>query len=113
MHRKGGQKGESNCLKVVRTIMERDLAPVIVFSFSKKECEAYALSMSKLDFNTGEEKESVREVFNNAIDVLSEEDKKLPQVDHILPLLERGIGIHHGGLLPLIKVRVHSFIHSH
>lgn len=101
--RKGGQKGESNCLKVVRTIMERDLAPVIVFSFSKKECEAYALSMSKLDFNTADEKESVREVFNNAIDVLSEEDKKLPQVDHILPLLERGIGIHHGGLLPLIK----------
>lgn len=52
--RKGGHKGggESNCFKVIRTIMERDLAPVIVFSFSKKECEAYALQMSKLDFNT-------------------------------------------------------------
>lgn len=45
--------GESNCFKVIRTIMERDLAPVIVFSFSKKECEAYALQMAKLDFNTG------------------------------------------------------------
>lgn len=33
--------------------MERELAPVIVFSFSKKECEAYALQMSKLDFNSG------------------------------------------------------------
>jgi ATP-dependent RNA helicase DOB1 len=32
--------------------MERNLAPVIVFSFSKKECEAYALQMSKLDFNS-------------------------------------------------------------
>lgn len=94
---------ESNCLKVIRTIMERDLAPVIVFSFSKKECEVYALSLSKLDFNTSEEKESVEVVFNNAIDVLSAEDKKLPQVEHVLPLLKRGIGIHHGGLLPIIK----------
>ena len=34
--------------------MERKFQPVIVFSFSKKECEAYALQMSKLDFNTGE-----------------------------------------------------------
>lgn len=34
-------------------IMERNFAPVIVFSFSKKDCEAYALQMSKLDFNTG------------------------------------------------------------
>ena len=34
-------------------IMERKFQPVIVFSFSKKECEAYALQMSKLDFNTG------------------------------------------------------------
>ena len=52
---------------------------------------------------TDEEKELVEEVFNNAIDVLNDEDKKLPQVEHILPLLKRGIGIHHSGLLPIIK----------
>ena len=62
-------------------IMERMFQPVIVFSFSKKECEAYAMQMSKLDFNsTQEEKKLVTEVFNNAIDCLSDEDKKLPQV---------------------------------
>uniref|UniRef100_W5MVR7 Exosome RNA helicase MTR4 n=1 Tax=Lepisosteus oculatus TaxID=7918 RepID=W5MVR7_LEPOC len=84
--RKGGTKGPSN-----------------VFNFSKKECEAYALQVSKLDFNTEEEKKLVEEVFNNAIDCLSDEDKKLPQVEHVLPLLKRGIGIHHGGLLPILK----------
>ncbi|RWS27306.1 superkiller viralicidic activity 2-like 2 [Leptotrombidium deliense] len=101
--RKGGFKGDSDCFKVIRTIMERNLAPVIIFSFSKRECEAYALKMSKLDFNTPAEKDLVAEVFNNAIDVLSEEDKKLPQVEHVLPLLKRGVGIHHSGLLPIIK----------
>ena len=60
--------------------MERNFQPVIIFSFSKKECEAYAMNLSKLDFNTTEEKNLVAEVFNNAIDCLSDEDKQLPQV---------------------------------
>ena len=45
----------------------------------------------------------MEEVFTNAIDCLSEDDKKIPQVEHILPLLKRGIGIHHSGLLPILK----------
>ena len=95
--------GESNCFKVIRTIMDKNLAPVIVFSFSKKDCEAYALQMSKLDFNSPEEKKLVEEVFKNATDILADDDKQLPQVEHVLPLLKRGIGIHHSGLLPIIK----------
>lgn len=71
---------ESNCFNIVKMIMERNFAPVIVFSFSKKDCEAYALQMSKLNFNSEEEKALVDEVFNNAIDNLSDDDKKLPQV---------------------------------
>jgi ATP-dependent RNA helicase DOB1 len=101
--RRGGTKGPSNCYKVVKMIMERNLQPVIVFSFSKRECEAYALQMAKLDFNTDDEKSLVQEVFANAIDALSEEDKHLPQVEHVLPLLKRGVGIHHSGLLPILK----------
>ncbi|CAH1244151.1 SKIV2L2 [Branchiostoma lanceolatum] len=102
-NKRGFTKGPSNAFKIVKMIMERNFAPVIAFSFSKKECEAYALQMSKLDFNTDEEKKLVEEVFFNAIDCLSDEDKKLPQVEHVLPLLKRGIGIHHGGLLPILK----------
>lgn len=101
--RKGGTKGPSSVFKIVKMIMERNFQPVIIFSFSKKECEAYALQVSKLDFNTDDEKRLVEEVFNNAVDCLSDEDKKLPQVEHVLPLLKRGIGIHHGGLLPILK----------
>jgi len=102
--RKGGSKAnESDCYKIVKLIMERNFSPVIVFSFSRKDCEGYGMQMSKLDFNTEEEKALVEEVFNNAVDALSDEDKKLPQVEHVLPLLKKGIGIHHSGLLPLLK----------
>ena len=89
--KKAGQKDGSDCYNIVKMIMERNFAPVIVFSFSKKECEAYALQMSKLDFNTPEEKKLVGEVFQNAMMVLSEEDRALPQVENVLPLLKTGI----------------------
>lgn len=106
--RKGGVKatgpgGTTNIFKIVKMIMEHSLAPVIIFSFSKRDCEIYASQMARLDFNTMEEKKLVDEVFNNAMDVLNDEDRKLPQVQNLLPLLRRGIGIHHGGLLPILK----------
>ena len=44
---------ETNVFKIVKMIMERNLAPVIVFSFSKKDCETYACATAKLDFNSG------------------------------------------------------------
>lgn len=52
----------SDIYKIVKMIMEREYQPVIVFSFSKRECEAYALQMSKLDFNSQDEKDMVEKV---------------------------------------------------
>jgi len=62
--RGGGGKDGGDCFKIVKMIMERNFAPVIVFSFSKKECEAYALQMSKLDFNT-------RKIFSRLCQVIT------------------------------------------
>lgn len=54
--RRGGISGkdpsQSDIFKIVKMIMERNFAPVIVFSFSKKDCELFATQMTKLDFNT-------------------------------------------------------------
>lgn len=100
---KGANKGPSDIFKIVKMIMLRSYNPVIVFSFSKRECEANALQMSKMAFNDDSEKEMVSKVFNSAIEMLSEEDRQLKQIQNLLPLLRRGIGIHHGGLLPILK----------
>ncbi len=100
---KGGTKGPSDIYKIVRMIMMKNYNPVIVFSFSKRECENLALQMSSMTFNDDSEKAMVSKVFQSALEMLSEEDKKLPQIEHILPLLRRGIGIHHSGLLPILK----------
>ncbi len=52
------------------------------------------------------DKKVVDEVFKNATSCLSPEDQQLPQVLSVLPLLKKGIGIHHGGLLPILKETV-------
>ncbi|VEU21978.1 DEKNAAC102956 [Brettanomyces naardenensis] len=108
--RKGGKSwkggvhdGKADIYKIVKMIWVKKYNPVIVFSFSKRDCESLALKMSKLDFNSEDEKQMLTKIFNNAISILSDEDKDLPQIKNILPLLKRGIGIHHSGLLPILK----------
>ncbi|KAF8033637.1 hypothetical protein BT93_C0040 [Corymbia citriodora subsp. variegata] len=99
----GTASGGSSIYKIVKMIMERKFQPVIVFSFSRRECEQHAMSMSKLDFNTQEEKDVVEQVFRNAVLCLNEEDRNLPAIELMLPLLQRGIAVHHSGLLPVLK----------
>ncbi|KAK0200936.1 rRNA-processing arch domain-containing protein [Desarmillaria ectypa] len=102
--KKGGEKkGASDIARIVKKIMQGNYHPVIVFSFSKRDCEAHALSLTKYEFNSQDEQDLVNNIFTNAIDNLSEDDKQLPQISTFLPLLRRGIGIHHSGLLPILK----------
>ncbi|TGZ64861.1 hypothetical protein CRM22_006153 [Opisthorchis felineus] len=102
--RKGGStRTQSNCAKLVNLVMEQNLGPLIVFLFSIKDCEFLGTQMNKMDYNTDTEKAEVDQIFTDAIDVLSAEDKRLPQVQTLLSVLRRGIGIHHGDLIPILK----------
>ena len=99
-------QGPSNIKKLIKYCHENSFLPLIVFSFSKKDVENNALEIQRqggLDFTTETEKKLITEVFNNAMECLTEEDRSLPQVTQVLPILKKGIGIHHGGLLPILK----------
>lgn len=100
---KGGADEGSDIYKIVKMTIKQKFNPVIVFNFSKRECEDLAIKVSNLDFNDDSEKAMVRKVFSSAIDSLSEQDRELPQIVHLLPLLQRGVGVHHSGLLPILK----------
>jgi ATP-dependent RNA helicase DOB1 len=45
----------------------------------------------------------INEVFSNAMSALDPEDAALPQIQSMLPLLLRGVAVHHSGLLPILK----------
>ena len=101
--RKQQQHGPSDCFKLVKTVVSRGLEPLIVFAFGKKTVESLAGQMQAIELTSFEERQSVTQIFENATDTLSEDDRTLPQVEKMLPLLQRGVAVHHSGLLPLLK----------
>ncbi|EPR78095.1 ATP-dependent RNA helicase [Spraguea lophii 42_110] len=96
------RKNAEDIKTLIYSLVEREYLPVIVFSFRRKECEEYATTITD-NFLNEEEKETVRLIFENALKSLRSEDRSLPLIQNILPLLLRGVGIHHSGLLPIIK----------
>ena len=97
-----GEAGE-DMLNLFKHVLSKQLLPAIVFSFSRRECEEHPKALTSLNFTTDEEKASIREVYDCALQTLLPEDRELAAVTKILPVLERGIGIHHSGLLPVVK----------
>lgn len=93
----------SNLEKVIKAAKGKNFVPIIVFSFSKKECEVHAARIRQELFNDEEDQAKVEIIFNQAIEVLNNDDRGLPQVKNTLALLKNGVGVHHGGLLPIIK----------
>ncbi|KAJ1564152.1 hypothetical protein HK096_009385, partial [Nowakowskiella sp. JEL0078] len=67
-------------------------------------CEEYASALSNQDLTTGASEKSEIHIFiERSITRLKGEDKQLPQVLRMRDLLYRGIGVHHSGLLPILK----------
>lgn len=88
--------------KDVMAVIDELSLPAVIFSFRRKDCEYFAMRLEN-DFLQEDDKKVVRTVFNNAIEGLRKEDREIPIIQNILPLLLRGIGIHHSGLLPIVK----------
>ena len=66
--------------KLISLIVNKGLDPVIVFSFSKRECEQYSLSLKSCDFNKEDEKAQIDQIYKNAIQTLSEDDQQIPMI---------------------------------
>jgi len=90
-------------IHLLNHLKKKELLPVVVFTFSKKRCEEYAGTLTNFDLCTGGEKSEVHVLIEKALGRLKLEDRTLPQITRMRDLLGRGIGVHHGGLLPLVK----------
>lgn len=61
------------------------------------------MSLKTCDFNSEDEKAQIDQVYSNAISTLSTDDQNIPMITMLPNLLRKGIGIHHGGLIPIVK----------
>lgn len=68
-------------LMLINKLSKKSLLPVVIFCFSKNRCDKSADGMTGTDLTSSSEKKVVR----------------------VQSLLRRGIGVHHAGLLPIVK----------
>ncbi|CCE61889.1 hypothetical protein TPHA_0B02170 [Tetrapisispora phaffii CBS 4417] len=88
---------------IIDYLRGKDLLPAVIFVFSKKRCEEYADWLDAVSFCSNKEKSQIHMFIEKSITRLKKEDRELPQILKIRSLLERGIAVHHGGLLPIVK----------
>ncbi len=88
---------------LVQQLKRQALLPACIFVFSKKRCEENADALSNVDFCTAAEKSNIHMIIERSLARLKLEDRTLPQIRRLRELLSRGIAVHHGGLLPIVK----------
>lgn len=59
-----------------------------------------------------QEQQNIEFMYNSLLKSLKDEDKQLPQVQSLLQILKAGVGLHHGGMLPILKEIVEILFQS-
>ncbi|XP_017775290.1 PREDICTED: helicase SKI2W [Nicrophorus vespilloides] len=91
---------------LVDHLKKKELLPVVVFTFSRAKCDNNAENLKSLDLTTEKEKSAIHRFFEKCVKSLKEPDRNIPQIRRMREILERGIGVHHSGILPIIKEMV-------
>ncbi|KAF7083725.1 hypothetical protein CFC21_087488, partial [Triticum aestivum] len=100
----GSRRSESSFwMPLINNLLKKSLVPVVIFCFSKNRCDRSADSMFGADLTSSSDKSEIRVFCDKAFSRLKGSDRNLPQVVGIQSLLRRGIGVHHAGLLPIVK----------
>ena len=76
---------------------------MVAFTLSRARCDTNASALTSLDLTTNVEKGDIHHFVVRCISRLKGPDRKLPQVLTLMELLKRGIGVHHSGILPILK----------
>tara|TARA_B100001175_G_C19499302_1_gene637136 strand:- start:649 stop:2622 length:1974 start_codon:yes stop_codon:yes gene_type:complete len=99
--------------QLVYHLREQDMLPAIAFVFSRKMVETYAKAIqtnilefdSKVPYTMRDECDKILRKLPNY-----EEYMRLPEYEELTKLLEKGIGIHHSGMIPVFREIVEKMI---
>uniref|UniRef100_A0A6C0JJD6 Helicase n=1 Tax=viral metagenome TaxID=1070528 RepID=A0A6C0JJD6_9ZZZZ len=90
------------CLK----LKEKEMFPALFFVFSRKQVQQYANDMSAALFDPGEKDYLVEPICRQLLVSRVKNWKEymaLPEYKYYIDLLEKGIGIHHAGMLSVFR----------
>ncbi|KAL8606412.1 hypothetical protein ACOMHN_060317 [Nucella lapillus] len=97
------QQDKNIWLSVIEMLKKKDKLPMVAFIFSKRRIEDNIYNLQSVDLTTQAEKAEIHIFFHRCIQRLKGNDRQLPQVLHMENVLKRGMGVHHSGILPILK----------
>lgn len=80
-----GSRESPDLQRLLSMLLERELVPAIVFTFSRKECEGAAMSARAAPMLPSQELAAVRSIFDAAVSTLSTADQQLKQIRMVTP----------------------------
>lgn len=86
---------------LIKYIRQKKAYPCIYFSFSRRRCEELAYEFNNTSLTSPEERLKTSQLLAELLEKY--DTAASPQMSSLKPLLLRGIGYHHAGLLPTIK----------
>ena len=98
---------------LVGFMVEKEMLPAIIFSFSRSAVESCAAHIttnilefdSKIPYTARREAEQIVRKLPNYQEYMA-----LPEYETLIRLLEKGVAIHHSGMLPILREIVELFI---
>lgn len=86
--------------------------PVVAFTLSRNRCDRNLQALQSVDLCTSSDVHHITSYFQKCLLKLKPEDRDIPQVLTLQDSLKRGIGVHHSGILPILKEIVEILFHS-
>ncbi|XP_067012923.2 superkiller complex protein 2 [Anabrus simplex] len=88
---------------LINSLDKNDKLPIVAFTLSRNRCDTNAKNLMSVDKTTAREKHFIHNFFQTCLRRLKEPDRELPQVKQMEKLLMKGLGVHHSGILPILK----------
>nr|UXY87826.1 RNA helicase ATP-dependent, SK12/DOB1 protein [Cryptomonas curvata] len=89
--------------KITEKIFQIGYWPIIIFSFGKQQCFHLLFSLRKQKLCEQYEIKIIRTFFKKCFTSLSDKIKNFLRLNYIFYFFKRGLGIHHSGILPLVR----------
>lgn len=86
--------------------------PVVAFTLSRNRCDRNLQALQSVDLCTSSEAYHIQSYFQKCLLKLKPEDRDIPQILTLQDSLKRGIGVHHSGILPILKEIVEILFQS-
>ncbi|CAG2160328.1 unnamed protein product [Oppiella nova] len=95
-------------LNLIRHLQEKDKLPAILFTLSRNRCDSnlenlMAISSDSFQLISKAEESRIHSFVWHHLRQLKSCDQKLPQIVRTVEMLKRGLGVHHSGVLPILK----------